>query len=94
MEVEGLRFESDANLALILGIIALVGFHLVAPFAWYVGHRTNRRLRELGRPPNSHATVGMVLGMIFSILLVLAVLAAAGFFLLAILGVVGLSLFA
>jgi len=76
---EVLKLESDAQLAMILGIISLVGVWLTAPFAWYIGGRVNKRLQQLGLEKNSNATIGWVIGMIITLLALLGILVSLVF---------------
>jgi hypothetical protein len=75
----------QANTALILGVVALAGTFLcgvlcvLGPFAWSMGARVRREIdaepqRWSGR---SEATAGYVLGIVTTILMVLALLAVA-----------------
>jgi hypothetical protein len=82
------KLESDAQLAMILGIVAIVGFWITAPFAWWIGSKVNRRLEELGQPKNSNATLGYVLGMIVTILGIIGFVIGMGIFIIAILAAV------
>jgi uncharacterized membrane protein YjgN (DUF898 family) len=66
--------DGDANTALILGIIGLFVFHLLAPFAWYMGRKVNRKLAELGQPANSNASLGMIFGIIGTVIMTLVFL--------------------
>jgi hypothetical protein len=73
----------SANTALVLGIVALGGGFicglpiLAGPFAWYLGSKVRREIdaepqRYAGR---SEAQAGMILGIIATVLLLLAALA-------------------
>jgi heme/copper-type cytochrome/quinol oxidase subunit 2 len=75
----------QANTALILGVVALAGTFVcgvlcvLGPFAWSIGARVRREIdadpqRWSGR---SEATAGYVLGIVTTILMVLALLAVA-----------------
>jgi hypothetical protein len=73
----------QANTALILGLIALIGGFmcglpmLAGPFAWVTGHRARRTIRQAPGyyGGEGKATAGMVLGIIATALVVLALLA-------------------
>lgn len=75
----------QANTALVLGIVALGGGFvcglpiLAGPFAWYIGSKVRREIdaeptRYAGR---SEANTGMILGIIATVLMLLACLAIA-----------------
>lgn len=78
------KLENDALIALILGLVPFAGFWITAPFAWYMGAKTNRKLVEIGQPKNTMATFGHVLGIVFSVLIMLVILMVAGMIVLAI----------
>lgn len=65
----------NATTSLVLGIIGLF-FPIVSPFAWYLGGRGRRDMREQpGRyRESSSLTAGWVMGIIGSLLLMLGVL--------------------
>lgn len=74
-----------SNRAMVLGLVGLIGFFIMlvpvflSPFAWYYGAVARR---EIDRAPGqfsgrSHATTGMVCGMIGTALLMLAVVIGA-----------------
>lgn len=78
----------QATLALVLGLVGLVGAFVlcgvtlvVSPFAWAVGHNAVKEIEaSQGRLGGlSNARAGMILGMIGSVLLILAILAVIGF---------------
>jgi Domain of unknown function (DUF4190) len=85
----------QSTLAMILGIVALGGGMvcglplLAAPFAWFLGQRARRQIREshgqLGG--DGQALTGMVTGIIGTVLLVLAVLVLVLFVVIGVLGV-------
>lgn len=85
---ELVKLESDSTLAMILGIVGITVFHLAAPFAWYVGRKTNKRLAQLGQPQNSQATLGTILGIIATILMGLGLLIVFGVIAIAILAAI------
>lgn len=65
--------SSQAITALILGISGFLFCQLLGPFAWYLGNQEVRAIRE-GRSPRageSLATIGKVLGIVATILLIL-----------------------
>jgi len=63
----------QATLALVLGIIGLVLCNILAPFAWYIGHKTVSEIdAEPGRyDGRGEAVAGKILGIIGTILCVL-----------------------
>ncbi len=64
-----------ATMALILGIVGLVCCQPVAPVAWYLGSSEGKRIRA-GQAPaagETQATVGKILGIIGTVLFILAV---------------------
>jgi TRAP-type C4-dicarboxylate transport system permease small subunit len=67
---------SQAVLALVLGIVGMVAFQLVAPFAWVVSHREIQAIDQGRRNPVNRglAVVGKITGIIGTILLALGVL--------------------
>ena len=77
---------SQAVLGLVLGIIGLVAFPLIAPFAWVVSNREIEGIDAGRRPPANRgmAVAGKVTGIIGTVLLALGVLilivALLGFF--------------
>ena len=84
----------QANTALTLGIIGLAGTFLcgvlavVGPFAWSMGAKVKREIRESngGYRGEQEANIGMILGIITTVLLVLGIVAFAGFFALVAIG--------
>ena len=77
---------SQAVLALVLGIIGIVAFQLVAPFAWALGNREIQGIDQGRRNPANRgmAVAGKVTGIIGTVILALGVLvlivAFLGFF--------------
>jgi len=69
--------RSQATRALVLGIVGVLFFSLVAPFAWKVGHDELRAIDEGRRPPEGHgqARAGRILGIIGTVFLVAVLLA-------------------
>ena len=68
--------SSEANTALVLGIIGLVTCcWLLAPIAWWIGHKETKAIDAGRRPPENRgkATAGKVLGIIGTIVLALAI---------------------
>ncbi len=67
---------SQAVLALVLGIIGMVAFQLVAPFAWVVSHREIQAIDQGRRNPVNRglAVAGKITGIIGTVLLALGVL--------------------
>ncbi len=82
----------DANTALITGIVALAGTFVcflpifASPFAWYLGTKALRNVRASNGQyrGESEARIGQVLGIIGTVLLILAILGFVFFFVLAI----------
>jgi hypothetical protein len=81
----------QSTLALVLGLVAVVGAFVlcgitlvVSPFAWAVGRNALKEIRasqgRLGGESNARA--GMILGIIGSVLLILAIIAVIGFIIL------------
>lgn len=70
---------SQGVLALILGIIGLVVFQPVAPFAWVIGNREVRGVDAGRRNPANRGlgVAGKVLGIIGTVILVLEVVILA-----------------
>lgn len=72
----GYNHHPHGTLALVLGILAVVGFGLAGPIAWYIA---SRGLREAARSPypvnnRGQLVAGQVLGIIGTAFLVLSVL--------------------
>lgn len=69
--------ESRATTALVLGVLGLVGFGILAPFAWYVGWKELRAIDVGRRPPENRGTAvaGMVLGIVGTAILAVVVVA-------------------
>jgi hypothetical protein len=85
---EVLKLESDAQLSCILAIVALIGFPITAPFAWYIGGRVNKRLQQLGLEKNQNATVGWIIGMVITLLAVFGILVSLVFIAVLVLGAI------
>lgn len=65
--------SSQAITALILGIVGFFFCQILGPFAWYVGNQEIQAIRE-GRSPRtgeSLATIGKVLGIIATVILLI-----------------------
>ncbi len=62
---------SQAVLALVLGIIGLVAFQLLAPFAWYIATKEIRAVDAGRRNPKDRglAVAGKVMGIVGTVLL-------------------------
>lgn len=77
-----LRDNSDATLAMVLGLIGLITmFVVISPVAWWKGQQA---LREIDAAPGVYsnrgmAVAGQITGIIGTILLGLGILATAGF---------------
>jgi hypothetical protein len=71
--------DSRAVFSLVLGLLGLMMCQLFGPLAWYLGAAVRREDREEGRPPNTLATVGMVLGIVDTVLFVVQLLFFAVF---------------
>jgi hypothetical protein len=73
--------SSQATISLVLGIVGIVCCGLAAPFAWWMGQKEIAAIdagasSEAGR---GLATAGKILGIIGTILLVLALIWVVGF---------------
>jgi hypothetical protein len=66
---------SQATTALVLGIVGLVACWVLAPVAWVIGRKEVRAIDAGLRPPEnrSSARAGQILGIIGTVILVLAV---------------------
>jgi hypothetical protein len=81
-----------ATTSLVLGIVAVAGAFtcflpvVVAPFAWVLGAKARKEIRSAPQQwgGESRATAGMVLGIIGTVLLVLAIIVIALFVIIAI----------
>jgi hypothetical protein len=63
--------SSQAVTALVLGCISIACCHLLGPFAWYLGYQERKAIRE-GRSAAAGETlaiVGMVLGILATLVL-------------------------
>ncbi|WP_459548379.1 DUF4190 domain-containing protein [Nocardia sp. X0981] len=71
-----------ATLVLVLGIVGMMFCQFCAPFAWVMGRRTLHEIDASGGSigGRSNVMVGYVLGIIGSVLLILAVLAIVVYF--------------
>jgi len=67
--------DSQATLALILGILGLVVCGIIAPFAWAIGSTEVRAIDEGRRNPSNRgmAQAGKILGIIGTVLIALGV---------------------
>jgi fatty acid desaturase len=68
--------SSQATLALILGIVGLLLFQPVGPFAWWLGGKEKKAIDAGRRDPanRGQAVAGWVLGIIATVFLILGVL--------------------
>jgi uncharacterized Tic20 family protein len=68
--------DSQAVLALILGIVSVLLLSILGPFAWWLGGKEKKAIDEGRRDPANRgvAVAGWVLGIIGTIFLILAVL--------------------
>ncbi len=66
--------SQSSTTALVLGILGVTLCGLCAPFAWSIGAKARREARAKGMEPDGTATGGWVLGIIGSIMLILAIL--------------------
>lgn len=66
---------------LILGIVAIAFFHLVGPFAWYMGSVDLRKMREgkMDRRGESETRVGYILGIVSTLLMAVGLLVLLAF---------------
>ena len=63
--------DSRAVMALVLGLLGMMMCAILGPVAWWMGAAVRRDDRDMGREPNGLATVGMILGIVSSVLLTL-----------------------
>lgn len=84
--------HSGALIALILGIIGVLGAGILSPVAWYLGADSRKQIdAEPGRYSNrDHAKAGEILGMVGTVLLLLFVLAFCAIFVVAF-GIAGIA---
>jgi len=68
--------QSQATLALVLGIIGIVACQVLGPFAWYVGQKELQAIDAGKRPPENRSTAnaGKILGIITTVLLGIGIL--------------------
>ncbi|WP_040799421.1 hypothetical protein [Nocardia higoensis] len=76
----------QATTVLVLGILGLVLCQLCAPFAWYMGSRVQKEIEASGGMTGGlgSAKAGYICGIIGTVLLLLYVLAAVAFIVVAI----------
>ncbi len=74
--------DSQATVALVLGILGLVICNILAPFAWVIGNNEVNAIDAGRRNPSNRgmAQAGKILGIIGTVLLIIGVL-IGGFFL-------------
>ncbi len=67
--------QSQATLALILGLLGFLVMPLLAPFAWAIGSREISGIKAGRRPPENRtmARIGQILGILMSVFLILIV---------------------
>jgi hypothetical protein len=77
------KASSKATTALVLGIIGLVCCGLCAPFAWYIGSAEMKQIKAglSSQAGKSFAQIGMILGIIGTILFILGIIAGIIWFL-------------
>ncbi len=65
--------QSRSSTVFVLGLLGILVFPLLAPFAWFMGNRELSAIRAGRRPPENEglARVGQVLGIIVSVFLLL-----------------------
>ena len=70
--------QSQATTALVLGILGLVICGVLAPFAWSIGHKSLKEIDASGGALGGRgkAQAGYIMGIIGTILLVVAVVGA------------------
>ena len=75
MSTEQYPEASEATTALVLGILSFVLCGVLAPFAWSIGNREVQAIDAGRRPPQNRGTAqaGKILGLIGTILLIIAV---------------------
>jgi protein-S-isoprenylcysteine O-methyltransferase Ste14 len=68
------REHPQGTLILVLGILGFVVAGICAPFAWYLGSKALREIRTSGLVYSNvqHIIVGRVLGMVMTILAIVA----------------------
>lgn len=66
--------QSQSTVVLVLGILGLVFCQVLAPIAWYMGNTELAAIDEGRRDPTNreHANIGRILGIIGTLLIVLA----------------------
>ncbi len=68
--------STQAIVALVLGILGVICCNILGPVAWFVGNQELKAIRE-GRSPAAGeglARAGMILGIVGTIILILAIL--------------------
>lgn len=68
--------QSRATAAFVLGLLGMLVFPLLAPFAWAMGSQEIAAIDAGRRPPDNRslARIGQILGIAMSVLLILFVL--------------------
>lgn len=80
----------QATIAMVLGIIGVCGFHICAPIAWYLASKAKK---EIAAAPGTYQEggslqAGYVMGIIGTIMLILAVIIVI-FYILMLVGILG-----
>ena len=72
--------QSQATAAFVLGLLGMVLFPPLAPFAWAMGSRELRAIDAGRRPPDNRrlARIGQILGIVMSSFLILFVVLVVG----------------
>jgi uncharacterized membrane protein YjgN (DUF898 family) len=73
--------DSQATVALVLGILGLVICNILAPFAWAIGNTEVNAIDAGRRNPANRgmAQAGKILGIIGTVLLIIGVVVGLGF---------------
>lgn len=69
--------QSQSTVVFVLGLVGMLVFPLLAPFAWAMGNRELAAIDAGRRPPDNRqlARIGQILGIVMSSLLILFVVA-------------------
>lgn len=80
--------HQHATLILVLGVLGLALCQLIGPVAWVMGHRARKEIAASRGTLGGHTqvTVGWVLGIVSTLLLVLSLVIVGAFIVIAIIG--------
>lgn len=72
--------QSQATTVFVLGLLGILVFPLLAPFAWAMGNRELQAIKAGRRAPDNRqlARIGQILGIAMSLLLILFVVLVFG----------------